>query len=215
MLYNPQSQAFMVSVYSQAPGQAPQWYLNHHHCHRRTTSYLSFWLKETSYYDDDHSGHGVLDFLSTPKNNHVHILTQENFTDKSISCRELDGAEVQLIFSQQSHPPMYHTLRGNVNNWSQFQFPSVAVSSVDYGGKFKSLLLISLEWSTFPFINVEKDKANCDASPDRIPLFIRSKMSLQNASSNHNPSSPCQHLHMCLRLRLQLVHCIKCQSNVL
>ena len=84
MLYNPQSQAFIVSVYSQAPGQAPQWYLNHHHCHRRTTSYLSFWLKETSYYDDDHSGHGVLDFLSTPKNNHVHILTQENFTDKSI-----------------------------------------------------------------------------------------------------------------------------------
>ena len=34
--------------------------------------------------NDDHSGHGVLDFLSTPKNNHVHILTQENFTDKLI-----------------------------------------------------------------------------------------------------------------------------------
>ena len=99
-------------------------------------------------------------------------------------------SEVQLIFSLQPHQPMYHTLRGNVNNWSQFQFPSVAVSSVDYGGKFKSLLLISPEWSTFPFINVEKDKANCDASPDRIPLFIRSKMSLQKCFFQPQPQLP-------------------------
>ena len=133
------------------------------------------------------------------------------------SCRKLDGAEVQLIFSLlQSHPPIdVPHFDVNVNNWSQFQFVSVAFSSCDYGGKFKSLLLISPELSTFPFINMEKDKANCDASPDRIPLFIHSKMSLQNASFSHNPSSPGQHLHMCLRLRLQLAHCIKCQSNVL
>ena len=76
----------------------------------------------------------------------------------------------------------------------QLKSVSVSVScfflSVDCGGKFKSLLLISPEWSTFPFINVEKDKANCDASPDRIPLFIRSKMSLQKCFFQPQPKLP-------------------------